>query len=400
MNTRDRSGPKNFQMDKILKQLPVFEEKLRSIKETILSNILLIGETPAPTFEEAQRAEILLERLSDAQTDICTTDDYNNPIGIIKGTAGGSQPPIIVVAHLDTFVTGDTDHNYIIRKNSISGPGILDNSASVGVLASMPFICQTLGLSFQSDIVLAGVTQSIGKGNLQGIRHLLKTWEGPIRGAVIMEGEKLGRLNYYSEGIIRAEIECTIPATGNWEQRYKPNAILIINEVINEILAMNLPQRPRSRVIIGKIAGGYKHGQIAYDARLGLEIQSDSDAMVKHMYNEIKDIVDGISHEHNVGWKLNIISTLNACTLKYRHPLVKSAVAVMKRLGITPVSESSESELSIFLANKIPALTLGLTDGKNIHLGNASMKIEPMFTGIAQVLGVMLAIDGGVCDEQ
>ncbi len=400
MNTRNRSGHKNFQMDEILKQLPVFEEKLRAIKETILSNILLIGETPAPTFEEAQRAEIFLERLSDAQTDICTTDDYNNPIGIIKGTAGGSQPPIIVVAHLDTFVTGDMDHNYIIRKNSISGPGILDNSASVGVLASMPFICQTLGLSFQSDIVLAGVIQSIGKGNLQGIRHLLKTWEGPIRGAVIMEGEKLGRLNYYSEGIIRAEIECTITAPGNWEQRYKPNAILIINEVINEILAMNLPQRPRSRVIIGKITGGYKHGQIAYDARLGLEIQSDSDAMVKHMYNEIKDIVDGISHEHNVGLKLNIISTLNACTLKYRHPLVKSAVAVMKRLGITPVSESSESELSIFLANKIPALTLGLTDGKNIHLGNASMKIEPMFTGIAQVLGVILAIDGGVCDEQ
>jgi hypothetical protein len=386
-------------MDEILKQLPVFEEKLRAIKETIISNILLIGETPAPTFEEAQRAEIFLERLSDVQTDICTTDDYNNPIGIIKGTGGGSQPPIFVVAHLDTFLSGEPDHNYIIRKNSITGPGVLDNSASVGVLASMPFICQMLDLSFKSDIVLAGVTQSIGKGNLQGIRHLLRNWEGPIRGAVIMEGEKLGRLNYYSEGIIRCEIDCQIPAAGNWKQRYKPNAILILNEVINEILAMNLPQRPRSRVIIGKIEGGFKHGEIAYDARLGLEIQSDSDAMVKQMYNEIKDIVDGTSHEHNVALKLNIISTLNACTLKYRHPLVKSAVAIMKRLGITPVSESSESELSIFLANKIPALTLGLSDGKNIHLDHASMKIEPLFTGIAQVLGVILAIDNGVCDE-
>jgi len=400
MNTRHRSGPKNFQMDEILKQLPVFEEKLRAIKETIISNILLIGETPAPTFEEAQRAEIFLERLSDAQTDICTTDDYNNPIGIIKGTGGGHQPPIFVVAHLDTFVTGETDHNYIIRKNSITGPGVLDNSASVGVLASMPFICQTLDLSFKSDIVLAGVTQSIGKGNLQGIRHLLKTWEGPIRGAVMLEGEKLGRLNYYSEGIIRCEIDCKIPATGNWEQRYKPNAILILNEVINEILAMNLPQRPRSRVIIGKIEGGFKHGEIAYDGRIGMEIQSDSDAMVKQMFTEIKDIVDGTSHEHNVALQLNIISTLNACTLKYRHPLVKSAVAIMKRLGITPVSESSESELSIFLANQIPALTLGLSDGKNIHLGHASMKIEPIFTGITQILGVIRAIDNGVCDEQ
>lgn len=386
-------------MEPILKQLPVFVDELRAIKETIISNILLIGQTPAPTFEEAHRAEIFLERLSDAQADICATDDYNNPIGIIKGSSGGAKPPIFVVAHLDTFIAGDVDHNYVIRKNSITGPGVLDNSASVGVLASLPTIFQKLGISFESDIVLAGVTQSIGRGNLQGIRHLVKNWEGPIRGAVIMEAEKLGRLNYYSEGIIRGEIDCKITAADNWAQRHKPNAILILNEVINEILAMELPQRPRSRVIIGKIDGGFKHGEIAFDARLGFEIQSDSDAMVKQMYSEIKDIVDGTSHEHNVALKLNVISTLNASTLKYRHPLVKSAVAVMKRLGITPVSESSESELSIFLANQIPAVTLGLTDGKNMHLGHASMKIEPLFSGLSQVLGVIRAIDEGVCDE-
>jgi acetylornithine deacetylase/succinyl-diaminopimelate desuccinylase-like protein len=386
-------------MEPVLKQLPIFVEQLRAIRETIIANILLLGQTPAPTFEEDHRSEVFLERLSDAQTDICATDDYNNPIGIIKGTAGGAKPPIFVVAHLDTFIPADVDHNYVIRKNTITGPGILDNSASVGALASLPFIFQTLGLAFESDIVLAGVTQSIGRGNLQGIRHLLKNWEGPIRGAVIMEGEKLGRLNYYSEGIVRGEVDCKITAANQWEQRHKSNAILILNEVINEILAMQLPQRPRSRVIIGKIDGGFKHGEIAFDARLGFEIQSDSDAMVKQMYNEIKDIVDGISHEHNVALTLNVISTLNACTLKYRHPLVKSAVAIMKRLGVTPISESSESELSIFLSNKIPAITLGLTEGKDMHLGHASMKIEPLFTGLAQILGLIMAIDRGVCDE-
>ncbi|HMA67322.1 MAG TPA: hypothetical protein VKO20_05840 [Desulfosalsimonadaceae bacterium] len=399
MGHKEPPAAKSAAKAAFLEDLPGIAEKLRAIRETIISNILLIGQTPAPTFEETARAEILLERLSEAQTDICAMDDHNNPIGIIKGRSGGAVPPIFLVAHLDTFISADVDHNYVIRKHSITGPGILDNSASVGVLASLPFICQNLGLSFDSDIVLAGVTQSIGRGNLQGIRHLLKNWEGPIRGAVIMEGEQLGRLNYYSEGIIRAEIECKIPSSGNRQQRHKPNAILIINEVINEILAMELPQRPRSRVIIGKIDGGFKHGEIAFDARLGLEIQSDSDGMVKQMHNQIKDIVDGISHEHNVAMRLNVISTLNAATLKYRHLLVKSAVAVMKRLGITPVSESSESELSIFLANQIPAVTLGLSEGRNIHLNHASMEIGPLFTGIAQVLGVIKAIDEGCCDE-
>jgi len=287
-------------MDNILNRLPAFVDQIKEIQEVIISNIILIGQTPAPTFHEQARTEIFLELLSDAQVDYCATDDYNIPISIIKGSSECSRPPIFVVAHIDTFMGADIDHNYIVRKTTISGPGILDNSLGVGVLASLPVIFKQLDLHFESDIVLAGVPQSIGKGNLQGIRHLLDNWEGPIRGGVIVEGEKLGRLNYYSEGIIRGEITCNVAATGGWEHRYKPNAIIILNKVIDEILAMELPLRPQSRVIIGKINGGFKHGVIAYDARLGFEIQSDSEDMVRRMHSEIEDIVSGIGHENHV----------------------------------------------------------------------------------------------------
>jgi acetylornithine deacetylase/succinyl-diaminopimelate desuccinylase-like protein len=386
-------------MDFIQKKLPGFVDQIKEIQEVIISNILLIGQIPAPTHYEAARTTVFLERLSDAQADYCALADFNIPTGIIRGNPDGSRPPIFVVAHLDTFIGAEIDHNYVIAKNTITGPGILDNSVSVGVLASLPVICRHLNLKFESDIVLAGVPQSIGKGNLQGIKHLIDTWDGPVRGAVIMEGEKLGRLSYYSEGIIRGEITCNVTATNGWEHRYKPNAIIILNKVIDEILAMELPQRPLSRVIIGKINGGFKHGVIAYDARLGFEIQSDSEEMVRRMHAELKDIVSGIGHENHVSLKLNIISNLTPAKLSYRHPLVKSTVAVMKTLGLHPVTDSSESELSIFLARKIPAVTLGVTEGKNMHKENASMKITPMFTGIAQVLGVLMAIDSGICDE-
>lgn len=386
-------------METILKKLPAFVNQIKEIQEVILSNIVLIGQVPAPTFQEAARIEMFLDRLTDAQTDYCGTDDHNAPIGIIKGRSSDSRPPIFVVAHLDTFFHSDADHNYTVRKNAITGPGILDNSLSVGVLASLPLIFRHLNLQFESDVVLAGVPQSIGKGNLQGIRHLLDTWQGPIRGAVIMEGGQLGRLNYYSEGIIRGEIVCNVTPTDEWEHRYKPNAILILNKVIDEIMTMELPQRPRARIIIGKIRGGFKHGVIAYDAELGFEIQSDSQEMVRHMHAEVKDIVRGIGHETHVSLKLDIISNLPPATLRYRHPLVKSTVAVMEALGLHPISDSSESELSIFLARQIPAVTLGLTEGKNMHLENASMKITPLFTGIAQIIGTLMAIDKGVCDE-
>ncbi len=139
---------------------------------------------------------------------------------------------------------------------------------------------------------------------------------------------------------------------------------------------------------------------IAYDAMLGFEIQSDSDRMVKSIFNDIKDIIGGISHEYEVDLKLKTIISLNAARLKFNHPLVKSTVAVMKKLEIEPISAPSESEISIFLAKKIPAVTLGVTRGENHHQVNATVEIEPICKGITQIIGVMMAIDRGVCDEK
>jgi hypothetical protein len=42
---------------------------------------------------------------------------------------------------------------------------------------------------------------------------------------------------------------------------------------------------------------------------------------------------------------------------------------------------------------------LGITHGENYYSDKATMEIEPMFTGIAQIIGVLKAIDNGVCDE-
>jgi di/tripeptidase len=215
-----------------------------------------------------------------------------------------------------------------------------------------------------------------------------------------MEGVELGRLNYYSDGMIRGEIECHIPSTKGLIHKFKPNAILIINEVINQVLKIRIPQRPRTRIVIGTIHGGVDYGNIAYDAKVGFEIRSDSDVMVKGLYTEIQDVVTALGHENEVSLSLKTISNLNAARLNFNHPLVKATAAVMEALGLSPVSEPSESSLSIFLAHGIPAVTLGITHGYNYFMEDATMEIEPMFTGIAQVIGTLKAIDSGACDDE
>ncbi len=386
-------------MDNFLEQLPELVNKIKSLREIIITNIVLMGQTPAPTFREKRRSKLFMERLAEFQVDEITTDGYRNPIGIIRGT-DASKPPIFVLAHLDTFYEKNHPLNYIIKENTIIGAGLLDNSLGVGVMTSLPAIFKELDIGFESDIVLAGTIQSIGKGNLRGVRHLLKTWPTPIRGGICIEGIELGRLNYYSDGMIRGEIGCSISDEVARLSEYRSNAIIILNEVINEIMNLKISQRPRSRIVIGRIIGGANHGRLAPEANLGFEIRSDSYKVVKALYSDIRDIVEGIGHRYEVDINLKTISNLKASRLQHNHPLVKHAAAILETLGIKPVSKPTESALSIFLSHKIPAITLGITYGENRYMENATMEIEPMYQGIAQIIGVLKAIDSGVCDEQ
>lgn len=384
-------------MEKYLNELPRFVDQIRKIREIVISNIVLIGQIPAPTFHERHRAERLVERLSDFNADECIIDDYGNPVGVIRGTAA-EKPAIFVAAHLDTFAETQTEQHYEVTDKTISGIGVSDNSAAVGVLASLPEVFRRLDLVFESDIVLVAPTQSLGRGNLNGIRQLLKNWPTPIRAAICLESVELGRLNYYSSGMIRGEIACSIASVRQLGRHHAPNAILVINEVINAILGLRLPQKPRTQIVIGKIAGGFNHGKIAYDAKIGFEIRSDSDKMVKELYGDIRDIVDGINKSFAVEIKLNRISNLNATHLQHNHPLVTCASRILQRLGVEAECEPSETALSIFLQNHIPAVTIGLTQGDNFHQNGAMIDIEPLYKGIAQIPALLMAMDDGVCD--
>jgi tripeptide aminopeptidase len=385
-------------MKEFLKNLQLYEKKIREIREIIITNILLIGQIPSPTFHEIRRAEFFMDRLAEFHVDESSMDGYGNSIGIIRGKSK-NKLPIFLVAHLDTFLEYDFVHDLMVTEKFIKGPGVADNSAGVGVLLSLPEIFKQLNIEFESDLVLVGTIESIGKGNLRGIRRLLQSWPTPIRGGICLEGVELGMLSHYSDGMIRGEIKCSVFAQDGFDHLHKPNAIIMLNEVINQIMELRLPQKPRTQIVIGIISGGFNHGKIAHEAKIGFEIRSDSDKMVREIYSDIRDIVEGMNKEFEITLKLDRISNLNAARLSYKHPLVKYTNMVMKRLNVNPVREPSESAQSIFLHRGIPAITLGLTYGKNFRQEDAMVEIDPMFKGIAQVIGVLKAIDSGVCDE-
>ena len=137
--------------------LKQYTEKIKSLRDLILTNIIFLGQVPClpeKSYERKNqhRARVFLERLTEAQADECTKDVFGNPYAILKGNSD-SKPPIMIVAHMDTTPALDTEAHFAITAKHIIGPGLIDNSLSVGVLMSMPDILRALDLTFESDLI-------------------------------------------------------------------------------------------------------------------------------------------------------------------------------------------------------------------------------------------------------
>lgn len=378
-------------------RLPEFADSLRDLQEAILANLVMISEIPAPTFHEQRRVEFILNRLTEYGLQNCSTDEVGNALGVMPGTE--SDKKILVVAHLDTNFDSSIDHTVTMQPSVVSGPGVGDNGLGLAVLTSLPLIINHLNIDLRSDLVLMGSSRSLGRGNIEGLRFFLSNREVAVTAGLCIEGVKLGRMSYSSIGMTRCEISYTVPEQYDWTQFGAVGSIVVINEVINRILEIPLPKRPRTSIVLNSIRGGTAFEKLATNAVLRLEIRSESDEMVRTMRDQIEFIVAEVSSHTGAEVTFDVFAERKPGGIAFSHPLAVCSREVMRSLDIHPRISPSTSELSGFIDHNIPALTIGLTDGENMGQKNESIEIEPMFRGIAQLLGMILAIDKGYSDE-
>ena len=381
----------------ILSQLPGIRDAARELSDTILANLAMIGEVPAPTFDEEARIGLLQQRFSECGLQNSSSDEAGNGLGILPGTEADQN--ILVVAHADTLFPDTVDHNITLQANRAIGPGVADNSLGVAVLASLPTLLEPLDIHLKSNLILMGASRSLGRGNLEGLRFFLANNKLPIRAGVCVEGMHLGRLSFSSVGMIRGEITCTVPKEYDWSQFGDTSAILTINEVINKIVKIRLPKKPRSSILLGSLMSGTSFDSPVNKAVLRFEIRSESRDIVREARHQIEDVVSEISAQPDADVKLDIIARRRPVGIGFTHPLPKVGRRIQRKLGIAPKVGPSMSELSALINKKIPAITIGITSGERLHEENESILIEPIYTGIAQLIGILLAVDGGFCDE-
>ncbi len=386
------------ELEDITDVLQEYRSSAETVKEILLSNLVTFGEVPAPTFGERRRVEEVQHVFIDSGLQNCSIDDLDNGMAILPGAQG--ERNLLLIAHADTMFSEKVDHTISLQPDRAVGPGVADNSLGLAVLATLPQLLEAANIRIKDNLILLTPTRGLDKGNLEGLRFFLKHNRLPISAGICVEGAQLGRLSFSCIGMLRGEIVCSVPEEYDWTKFGATNAIVSLNEVINRILEVSLPTRPRTKIVLGRIEGGTSVNSVPTEARLQFEIRSESARIIESVSREIDAIITETASHSGAQIRWAVFARRRPTGIPFSHPLVRAATRIMESLNVTPRIAPSTSELSTVLGHHIPAVTVGITRVERLNRADEAALIEPVFTGLAQLLAILKAIDDGLCHEK
>ncbi len=390
-----------FQTQSIVETLPELRQAVRQYREIILASSVMMGEIPAPTHGEEERMRFLSDRFTECGLQNISIDEAGNATAVLHGHGGDGcgKKNILLEAHVDTVFDRSVDHSVTLGTDVLAGPGIADNSIGAAVISILPLLLENLGIRFSNNLILLGAVQSQGRGDLGGFRFFLNNVQMPIHAGVCLAGIHLGRLSYTCLGMLRGEIVCRTPPETFWERSNAAGAIVTLNSILTRILAITELDEPGTSLILGSIKAGNAFNTVPSQALLRFELRSKVRGKITIIHRKIKEILHATNENSAARADLHIITRRKPGGMRKYHPMVEGARAILNALGIEPKIAPSVGALSALIAKKIPGITLGITSGQHLHEFDEQIHIEPIFTGIAQLIGVLQMIDQGIGHE-
>ncbi|MEM0965010.1 MAG: peptidase dimerization domain-containing protein [Verrucomicrobiota bacterium] len=371
--------------------------EIEVIKEVILANTVMCGEIPAPTFEEGQRVVFMRDRFNEAGLEHISVDEKDNVAAVLPGSSG--ERKILLSANLDTIHYAGADHAMTLGTDTITGRGICENSLGIGVLSALPMVLDRLDVTLESDLLLLGTSKALGIGNIAGIRFFLENYPEQIDFGICLRAVQLGRLSYASLGMLRGEIQVEVPEEYDWKRVPEGSAIVTLNRLITRLQGIPLPTNPVTTINLGSVTAGNTFGTAASTATIRFEARSEEEGRTDWIENQIEEIVEELDAENEVSVYLQVFARRKVGGISFSHPLVKTTRSIINSLGVEQIIAPSTGELCALIDKGVPGVTVGLSQGEHLHERNETIRISPVFQGVAQLIGLLRAIDGGHCDE-
>lgn len=357
--------------------------------ESLLDLALQIQQIPAPTLNEARRAEFVrarfqVEGLADVQIDLA-----GNVLARLPGK--GSGHPLIVSAHLDTVFPLETDLTSSRNDDRITAPGIGDNSLGVAALFGILWQLRELKAELSSDVWFAANVCEEGLGDLRGMKSVVERFGRDVKGYLVVEGMAFGHVYNRGTGVRRYKITVRTAGGHSWSDYGKPSAIHELAGLVARLVEIKMAASPRTTLNVGRISGGTSINTIAAEAQLELDLRSEDESILQGLVQHVDELVAGMK-KPAVDWEMQAIGNRPAGFIRADHPLIQTALSSLTRLGVEPALTIGSTDANIPFSKGYPAVVLGVTTGGGAHTSKEYIDIPPIEKGLTHLVDVVTQI--------
>ena len=361
-----------------------------------------LTEIPAPSFQEEKRAAAV-EKLLSEQGLTVQQDTLGNVIGELRGRT--DQEIVLLTAHLDTVFPPNTDVRAKRQGGRIVAPGISDNGTGLAALIAIARAINVAHIKPQETILFAANVGEEGEGNLRGMRALVDAYHSKLKAVIVLDGSGIDHVTTRALASRRAEVIITGPGGHSWSDYGLPNPINALVRSSVRFINTKVPSSPRTTFNLGQVEGGTSVNSIPYEARLKVDLRSESEDEIVRMENALRECVAaGVRDEMDnsrdrsrgsLDWKINVIGSRPGGELAKDSPLLAALLAADDAVGNKSRIERSSTDANIPLSMGIEAIAIGAGgNGGGAHSLQEWYEPKGREVGLKRILLTLLTVSG------
>jgi tripeptide aminopeptidase len=366
-----------------------------------------ITEIPAPPFQEAQRTAAVKTLLTEAGLSV-QIDKTGNVIGELRGA--NEKEIVVVAAHLDTVFPPGTDVKVHSNGSRMDAPGISDNGTGIAALLALVRAVQFARLKPQRTVLFVGDVGEEGEGNLRGMRAIVDAYRAKLKAVVVLDGSGTDHVTTKALASRRLEALITGPGGHSWSDFGMPNPINALVRGSVRFINTKVPASPRTTFNIGQIEGGTSVNSVPHEARLKVDIRSESEDELTRLEAALREcIIAGVRDEMDsardrskgkLEWKVELLGSRPGGELPSDSALLTALRAADEFVGNQSRIERSSTDANIPLSLGIEAIAIGAGgNGGGAHSLQEWYDSAGREAGLKRALLVILGISG-VAEEK
>jgi tripeptide aminopeptidase len=353
-----------------------------------------LTEIPAPSFQEGPRAAAIKSLLASAGLSV-QIDKTGNVIGELRGV--NEKEVVMLSAHLDTVFPPGTDVTVRRDANRMSAPGISDNGTGLAAIVAIARSLHEARIKPERTILFVANVGEEGEGNLRGMRTLVDSFRSRLKAVIALDGSGTEHVTTKALASRRLEVLITGPGGHSWSDFGMPNPINALVRGSVRFINTKVPATPRTTFNLGQVEGGTSVNSIPYEARLKVDIRSESEDELVRLESALREcIAAGVRDEMEsardrskgkLDWTVELLGSRPGGELASDSPLLAALRAADEFTGNQSRVERSSTDANIPLSVGIDAISIGA--GGN---GGGAHSLQEWYEPAGREIGLQRAL--------